>query len=313
MRVTAEEIEQAKEIPLIDFVDASGLDVEQEGKQYRLKDHDSLVITGNKFYWNSQQEGGYGAISFAMTYYDMKFPEAVKHVNEYEYGQLTKVEQQNKEPFTYPKHYETNNTQAMEDYLVNERKIDKRVVDWCVKKDLLVQDMKQNAVFKWKDKNNEVVGADRQGTTKIDNKRGTYKNVIQSSKDDGGFTIDVGKNPNKVALFESPVDMLSYWSVKKEQVQNTKMVSMSGLKTKAASKAMADIKEDTGKSPDQIMICVDNDKAGNEFHDKLNKIFKTSVVKDERPEKGKDWNDQLKLETDQHKSKQSSQTLAQGM
>lgn len=311
MRVTADEINKAKQIPLIDFVDANGLDVIKQGKSYRLKDHDSLVITGNKFYWNSRSEGGYGSISFAMKYYDLKFPEAVKRVNEHEYGQLTRPQQVEKNSnFHYPKHYETNNTNAMRNYLCGERKIDSRVFDWCVNKDLLVQDMKKNAVFKWKDRQGNVVGADRQGTVKIDTKRGTYKNIVPSSQPDGGFTINVGSNPDKVAIFESPIDMLSYWSIKKGDVQNTKMVSMSGLKMHTLAKAMKDMKEE-GHNIKQIISCVDNDDAGNDFHRKLERLFKKDVLIDNRPRDHKDWNDALRNTS--AKQKKQAQQQAQSM
>ncbi|WP_322787542.1 toprim domain-containing protein [Salimicrobium halophilum] len=31
-------------------------------------------------------------------------------------------------------------------------------------------------------------------------------------------------------MFESPIDELSYWSIKKKKLQNTRLVSMSGFK-----------------------------------------------------------------------------------
>ncbi|WP_252314391.1 hypothetical protein [Sinobaca sp. H24] len=48
-------------------------------------------------------------------------------------------------------------------------------------------------VFKWKDKEGEVVGADRQGTKQLDN-GGYFKGMIANSKDTGGFSIDIGKS-----------------------------------------------------------------------------------------------------------------------
>lgn len=297
MRVTTDEINQAKEIPLIDFINANGIDINREGNgndpYYRLQDHDSLVIKGEKFFWNSRQEGGYGSISFAMSYYELKFPEAVKRVNEHEYGSYTQIESSEKQPFKYPVYFEVNDTQNIRDYLVGTRKIDSRVVDWCIKKDLLVQDKKDNAVFKWKDLDGNIVGGDRQGTREMDNKRGTFKQIMPNSKEDGGFTIDVGKQPDKIAVFESPIDMLSYWSIEKENVQNTRLLSMSGLKLQALVSSMRDLK-DNGHNINKIISCVDNDKAGNEFHEKLRKVFNPTVLVDHRPTQTKDWNDELK-------------------
>lgn len=303
--VSADEITKARSIPLIDFINASNIDVVSEGNgkepAYRLKDHDSLVITGNKFYWNSRSEGGYGAIDFAIKYKGMKFTEAVKHVNDFEYGTLTEIKEQGTEQkeFKYPTYFETKDTQAIRDYLVGERKIDKRVIDWCIQKDLLVQDKRNNAVFKWKDNKGKVIGGDRQGTEKIDTKRGTFKQIIPNSKSTGAFTIDVGKRPNKIAFFESPIDMLSYWSIQKGQVKDTRMISMGGLKMESLVKSMKDVIEkgkeiDSNFKFEKLISAVDNDEAGNLFHEKLEKIFKKEFIIDHRPKNSKDWNEELK-------------------
>lgn len=314
MRVTQDEIKQAEQIPLIDFINANGIDLEKAGKGYRLVEHDSLVITGNKFYWNSRSVGGYGSIKFAMEYYDLKFPQAVKRVNAHEYKELTDVDELVKsKPFKYPKYHEVSDTKAIKNYLVNERGIDERVVDWCIKKDLLVQDKMKNAVFKWKNDKGEVVGGDRQGTVKIDTKRGTFKNIIESSQEDGGFTINVGKNPNKLAIFESPIDMLSYWSIKQSDLQNIQLRSMSGLKYQSVKRAFLDMKKN-GVPPKEIISCVDNDEAGINFNKKIKPIFTNPYCKFviDSPKHAKDWNDELKLIRNKSKSinKQNNQQEA---
>ncbi|NJP38992.1 DUF3991 and toprim domain-containing protein [Alkalicoccus luteus] len=310
VRVTSDEINQAKQVRIIDFLDANHIDAKQEGRRgepyYRLADHDSLVIKGEKFFWNSRQEGGYGVISFAMTYYDLKFPEAVKRVNEHEYAPVKhREEARANEPFRYPAHYEVKDTKKIEDYLVNERKIDPRVVEWCIKKDLLVQDRKGNAVFKWKDQEGKVNGADRQGTAPMDN-GGYFKGMVAKSKEDGGFTIDVGKNPKKIAVFESPIDMLSYWSVHKKKVQDTRMVSMGGVKIESVNRAVMDLRSQ-GHKVEAIVSAVDNDKAGNQFHQKLKDHYGEKRVIDDRPKDVKDWNDVRKQRTAAPKRQPESQ------
>ncbi|WP_139186017.1 DUF3991 domain-containing protein [Alteribacillus bidgolensis] len=77
---------------------------------------------------------------------------------------------------------------------MNDRKIDKRVIDWCMEKDLIVQDKKDSVVFKWKDMKGNIIGADRQGTQPMDHKKQhTFKQIVSNSTETGGFTIDVGK------------------------------------------------------------------------------------------------------------------------
>ncbi|SDJ00472.1 DUF3991 and TOPRIM domain-containing protein [Alteribacillus bidgolensis] len=314
-RVTTDEINQAKSVSVLDFIDANGIDVKREGRgsdpYFRLVDHDSLVIKGEKFFWNSRQEGGHGAISFAMTYYDLNFPEAVKRINEHAYApSINHISEVKKEPFRYPHYFEVDNTEELQNYLVNDRKIDQRVVNWCIEKDLIVQDKKANVVFKWKDMKGNIIGADRQGTQSMDNKKQhTFKQIVPNSAETGGFMIDVGKNIDKVAIFESPIDLLSYWSVKKGEVQNTRLKSMSGLKEQSLMDAIKELNQN-GQDVTKVISCVDNDEAGNHFHERLSRLLKKGALEDQRPTRTKDWNEEWKH---LQRSKENSKNLSYGM
>ncbi|MGJ9385536.1 hypothetical protein [Salipaludibacillus sp. CF4.18] len=69
-----------------------------------------------------------------MTYYDLKFTDAVRRANEHEYALLKdRVVETGKVTFKYPHYFEVNDTKDIKNY-----------VDWCIKKDLLVQDKKGN-------------------------------------------------------------------------------------------------------------------------------------------------------------------------
>ncbi|GEK59419.1 hypothetical protein CHL76_12065 [Marinococcus halophilus] len=318
-RVNSEEIEQAKTVGIMDYLDANGLEVKQQGNgqppYYNLVENDSLVIQGEKYYWNSRQEGGYGAIHFAMTYHDLSFPDAVRRINEHEYAlDRQPVQQVEKEPFSYPSHYEVADTSNVRDYLVNDRKVDERVVDWCLNKDLIVQDRKDNCVMKWKDREGETIGADRQGTQPMEDGK-HFKGVVKSSAEDGGFAINVGKNIDKIALFESPIDALSYWSEKKGDVQNTRLQSMSGLKIQAVKRGLQDLQAD-GHKVTQVISAVDNDAAGEHFHDKLNDYINPDAIVDHRPTNTKDWNEEREhgLQQDQKRPPQAKQSsLSMGL
>lgn len=118
--MTHDEINHAKEVRVIDFMDANGIGAKQEGRSldpyYRLADHDSFIVKGEKFFSNSQQVGGYGAISFAMTYYDLKFPDAIKRVNKHEYVPvIERAGAIDNEPFKYPHCYEVPETDKAKD------------------------------------------------------------------------------------------------------------------------------------------------------------------------------------------------------
>ena len=49
----------------------------KSGREYRWKKHDSVTISGNRWYRHSQSKGGY-PVDFVMEFYYATFPEAVK-------------------------------------------------------------------------------------------------------------------------------------------------------------------------------------------------------------------------------------------
>ena len=76
-RYTQEQIEAADSIDLVAYAQSRGYEMEREGNQYKMKDHDSLYMKGNRWYWFSHQIGG-KAISFLTQYEGMGFVDAMK-------------------------------------------------------------------------------------------------------------------------------------------------------------------------------------------------------------------------------------------
>ncbi|PEA35267.1 hypothetical protein CON45_31005, partial [Priestia megaterium] len=134
------EIMKARDVDLLSYLEAKGETFVKEGKYYRHTEHDSLLIKGNMYAWNSRNETGYGAISFAQMYYGMSFPQAVLDINKGNYKELSQSHEQpsvspSKEPFRYPKELEVKDQSKVKDYLIKERKIDPRLVKWLLQKD----------------------------------------------------------------------------------------------------------------------------------------------------------------------------------
>ena len=76
-RYTQEQIEAADSIDLVAYAQSRGYELEREGNQYKMKEHDSLYMKGNRWYWFSHQMGG-KAISFLTQYEGMGFVDAMK-------------------------------------------------------------------------------------------------------------------------------------------------------------------------------------------------------------------------------------------
>ncbi|BCC15071.1 hypothetical protein BC30048_p2084 (plasmid) [Bacillus cereus] len=309
-RVSEEEIMKAKDVDLLSYLEAKGETFKKEGNYYRHTEHDSLVIRDNMYAWNSRGEKGYGAINFAKMYYGMSFVQAVIDINEGGYKEFDRSKSaanKKQEKFEYPKHLEVKDTTAIKNYLVNERKIDERLVNWLIKKDLLVQDKRNNVVYKWKEQGGKgkIIGMSRQGTVKMDNKRGSFKQIVPNyEKINAGFTVDVGKPDkiNKMYFYEDPIDMLSHWSIKQNQIKDARLVSMHGLKAQTVIESIMDASKE-GLKIKEIIMAVDNDKAGREFLDTMKNIVD---CKNELPPTLElDWNDERKKQVNEKQHQNS--------
>lgn len=293
-RVSKEEIQKASDVHILDYLNSKGENLIKQGKYYRHAEHDSLIVNENgKWYWNSRSEGGFGAISFARTFYDMSFQDAVRDVNGLSITRDYTRDIKNEVPkeFNYPKQYEATTQKNVRQYLINERMIDEKLVESLIKNDFVAEDKLKNCVFKWKDSQGKVVGADRQGTVKMDTKRGYFKSIAANSKEDGGFRLDVGV-PNKIALFESPIDAVSYYEL--HRPENIRLQSMSGLKDQSATTAIKDLFKECrlrDQKLEKVIIGVDNDEAGKIFTERWENLI--NIAERHEPIM-KDWNLDLK-------------------
>lgn len=289
-RVDREEVRKANDIHVLDYLHSKGESLERQGHYYRHPEHDSLVIKDSgHWYWNSRSKGGYGAISFAREYYDLTFQNAVRDVNSEEHSQTFAKEaaRYTAREFEYPLHHEVETQEHISRYLTADRKLDPKIVVALIRNDLLAEDKLKNGIFKWKDSEGMVVGGDRQGTVKMDNKRGSFKQILANSKEDGGFRLDIG-SPNKIALFESPIDALSYFELKRPE--NIRLLSMSGLKDQSATTGIRDLIKDCkkrGAVVEQVIFAVDNDAAGEQFVNRWSNYLTNFEV--DKP-RNKDWN-----------------------
>ena len=157
-------------------------------------------------------------------------------------------------------------------YLCKARKIDSKIVSDLAHNGLLYQDKRGNAVFLHIDDNGEILGAELQGTNTYQRFKG-----VAAGTADSVFSIEVG-TPNKVYVFESAIDLLSFRQLASPQkLQDSVLISMAGLKPTAlipfAERGLA------------LYACVDNDEAGGRFISEndlipCNKVLSDNGVKD---------------------------------
>lgn len=294
----------------------------KQGQEYRGIEHDSLVITPKKnmYCWNSRSLRGKGGWSFIKNYVlndsDNHLPQKelvskMKCVGNQLTGKVSKFDEKRElnkvQPYVYPKKHIVANINAIKKYLVNERKIDPRLVSWLHATGLLDQDKMDNAVFVERDLfNQKIVGSVLQGTNinyQKFGKRGTSKMIDKNSEPYSAWHFTVGR-PENVRFFESPIDAVSFFQLKRNS--NTIFISMNGLKPEIVSKYLTLVDGLLGtkykSSIKTIALCVDNDNAGSNFcqtqtrYQFTNIAGKTISISTDQPETihGKDWNDVLK-------------------
>ncbi|EJQ43587.1 hypothetical protein IEQ_04915 [Bacillus cereus BAG6X1-2] len=231
-----EEIEKASSLDIVDYCMQNDIPIKCDSERYyRLVEHDSLIIDRkkNQFYWNSKGVNG-NIINFVQEVEGASFTGALQRLldeekNYEKSSDVTFVA----EPYEYEKfaEKEVDRFDKARDYLIKGGKIDEQVVDALHKKGLIKQDKYNNVVFLWKDRETgEVMGESEQGVVHSDKfKRGSWKSIQKNSTPNYGFNVLNGE-PKNLKFFESSVDLLSYASLHKKDLQDTHLISMEGLK-----------------------------------------------------------------------------------
>lgn len=289
MRVTPEQIERANLVNLPDFLRSQGFVLKPVGREYVLQEHDSLHIKDNeagevgKWFRFSENKGG-SNIQFVQEFMGLDFISAVELLSNekaipFHSHSISKAEPPKNREITL--HESTDLSRTMH-YLHNVRGLSTTSLEKLTAEGRLSQEEKTgNAVFKIFDENGLLVGAEKVGTSVSVR----FKSFDKGTADGYGFEIVSGE-PANTYFFESAIDAISFADLHSEQ-RDYRLVSMAGVKPSVVTETM----KRYAISPENIYLCTDNDKAGNEFAEKL--IAQYPAMKRVTPNGAKDWNDIL--------------------
>lgn len=329
--------EDAKKLNILDVAYSLNMTmIKTSRNEYYWQEHDSFKINidKNKFNWYSRDISG-DTIKMVQIIKEVSFKEALEFLETGEFKQ-TEIKETKKEPFIYKlKNYEIDFEEGRK-YLKENRGLSDDTINFFLETGNLALVNKKSKdgyeekviVFKYLDEEKNIIGASMQGITPNKERykgKGYLKQIIYGTEGNAGFNVNIGEKVDRLIFFEAPIDMMSYYELHKEKLNNVKLISMEGLKeivvaryftehilTEAKNKENIDlakantyldfiIKEttyfDEEKNHNTITMAVDNDKAGKEFIEKLKQ--KGIKLVDDLPgeEKGKDkvdWNDILK-------------------
>lgn len=291
---TREQIQRADDTDLYVFLSGRGEQFKRCGKEYRWLRHDSVMINKNEWYRFSQNKGGY-AIDFMKEFYGLSFAEAVKELlgeeGAGETNRRTAKEDAGRQrvcPIPLPGLELPERNESCEiarKYLIEQRKLSEHLVDQMIEKgDIYESKAYHNVVFVGRDKEQNPRYAAMRGT---DENR--YRGEAKGSEKAYGFG-HVGTD-EKLFVFESPIDLLSYITAVPEEWEKHSYISLGGLSEKAMKRMYTEYPH-----IHSIYLCLDNDEPGNErCRQFVSLILEELSVYRLEPVK-KDWNECLVAE-----------------
>ncbi|BAK29029.1 PBECR4 domain-containing protein [Streptococcus gallolyticus] len=327
--------EVARSRAILDVANELNMDLFRSGRDYRWKEHHSLVISpdNNLWQWFSRHVGG-DVISLVETIKEVNFNQAVDFLNDGDFKTFQRVERK-EEPFNYYlKPYEQPFIEAR-NYLKHQRKLSDETIDFFLDQGVMAQanakvhgSIEPVIVFKSLTQEGEIIGAQLQGIEANWKKwpeRGYAKKIVNNSDGMTGLHVDIGQ-PKRLIFTESSIDLMSYYELHKDSLQDVRLVSMDGLKESIVGRHLVELEAELsgrpsrwsreelsrglttaidngyfaeGKHTDMITLAVDNDAGGRNFITSLQDKGVSLIVDipdlPEGQEKA-DWNSQLQQE-----------------
>ena len=336
---------QAKSLDILEVARSLGMEMKRKShREYYWAEHDSFKIdtVKNTWHWYSQNIFG-DTINLVQQMRNVSYKEAMVFLETGSFPEAKPVEEERK-PFNYTlAPYEQPFVEART-YLKEIRGLSDDTIDFFLEKGVLAQAKRKDKdgviedvlVFKYLDRNQQLVGASLQGLVPDQERhpgKGYLKQIMYQSESISGLNVSIG-SPKRLIVAEAPIDLMSYYELYKGELNDVRLVAMEGLKEGVLAHYVLEILQERGelamderdytksseltrtsrflsvaaeistlfhdhKYDDLITLAVDRDKAGTDFITKLRE--KKIPVVDARPPKREgqektDWNEILKQE-----------------
>ncbi|ORO92511.1 PBECR4 domain-containing protein [Streptococcus mitis] len=335
---------QAKSLDILEVARSLGMEMKRKShREYYWAEHDSFKIdtVKNTWHWYSQADKYGDTINLVQEMRNVSYKEAMVFLETGSFPEAKPVEEERK-PFNYTlAPYEQPFVEARS-YLKEIRGLSDDTIDFFLEKGVLAQAKRKDKdgviedvlVFKYLDRNQQLVGASLQGLVPDQERhpgKGYLKQIMYQSESISGLNVSIG-SPKRLIVTEAPIDLMSYYELHKGELNDVRLIAMEGLKEGVLSHYVLEILQERGDIPmderdytqsselartsrflsvaaetstlfqdhkydDLITLAVDHDKAGTDFITKLRE--KKIPVIDARPPKREgqektDWNEILK-------------------
>lgn len=336
---------QAKGLSILEVAKRLGMEMERiSHKEYYWKEHDSFKINTVKNTWTwYSRTGKFGdTINLVQEIKGVSYKEAMTFLETGNFPEATIVEEERKH-FRYTLAPYEQPFRKARSYLKETRGLSDETIDFFLEKGVLAEASYRDRdgyvedvlVFKFLDRNHHIVGASLQGLSSFPDRhdgKGYLKKIMYQSEGIAGLNVAIG-SPKRLIVAEAPIDLMSYYELHKDELEDVRLVAMDGLKEGTLSRYAMEVLQERGDAKevtldytqskdlrqasnflsetarltnlfhdnnhqDFLTLAVDNDKAGQDFIDQLQE--KKIPVVDGRPpkatnEKKMDWNAYLQL------------------
>lgn len=297
-------IEQARQMDLLSYLrlyEPENL-IRIGNNAYRTREHDSLKISGGKWYWWSQGIGGKSALDYLIKVKGCHFVDAVEALSGKAAARIPtprKTEKQKPKMLLLPP--KSRDQSRLIRYLTG-RGIDRALVQRCIAEGLVYESADyHSAIF---------IGKDENGVPKYATCRSTYsdfKGDVSGSDKRYSFQFPAKEPQASVHIFESAIDLLSYatyLTLRGRDYEKENLLSLSGVyqpkKETRESKVPVAVTKFLENNPQTktVILHLDNDRAGRIATNTLKILLEDRYeIIDRPPPSGKDVNDFLLLYT----------------
>ncbi|HFR3332815.1 TPA: PBECR4 domain-containing protein [Streptococcus suis] len=336
---------QAKALSILEVAKSLGMDMERSShKEYYWKEHDSFKINTVKNTWTwYSRTGKFGdTIDLVREMKGGSYRDAMTFLETGNFPEATIVEEERKH-FRYTLAPYEKPFRKARSYLKETRGLSDETIDFFLEKGVLAEASYRDRdgyvedilVFKFLDRNHHIVGVSLQGLSSFPDRhegKGYLKKIMYQSEGVAGLNVAIG-SPKRLIVAEAPIDLMSYYELHKDELEDVCLVAMDGLKEGTLSRYAMEVLQKRGAAKEVVLdytqskdvrqasnflsetarltnlfhdnnhqdfltLAVDNDKAGQDFIDQLQE--KKIPVVDGRPplatnEKKMDWNAYLQL------------------
>ncbi len=304
VKFTELEKETARNVNIVDYLEKNGYRLYNSGHQKYFDEKKHIALSDSQWWYNHKEGVGGGSIDFLVKYLGMDFQKAVislvgeeniqylrnrdyKHNLNKPIVQKYKPSKQEEKIKNFILPEKNNTTDNVENYLINERSLDKEIVNKFIEFGKIYEEKKHNnVVFVGFDEENKPVRATLKGT-KLNEKGERFRMHVKDSDCNYGFSHK--GSSDKVIAFESATDMLAYISLNKNSWERNSYIALGGVTPKPLDYFLKN-----NETIKKVVLSLDNDIAGIKNSEKIyNKLKEQGYEVSIERSKNKDWNEDI--------------------